>query len=55
MYEEMTKTLYDSNEDKETKIVVIRGTGDFFTAGNDIASLFEAYQKKIGIMDMGFA
>ena len=55
MYEEMTSSLYESNEDKTTKIIVIRGTGDFFTAGNDIASLFEAYQKKTAMLDMGFA
>ncbi|XP_035703331.1 enoyl-CoA delta isomerase 2 isoform X2 [Folsomia candida] len=55
MYQEMTKSLYESNDDKATKIVVIRGTGDFFTAGNDIASLFEAYQKKTAVKDMGFS
>ena len=51
----MTKSLYESNDDKSTKIIVIRGTGDFFTAGNDIASLFEAFQKKTAIEDYGFS
>jgi enoyl-CoA hydratase/carnithine racemase len=55
MYEEMTDSLKECSEDKTTKIVVITGTGEFFTAGNDIQSLIEAFQNKTAVFDMGFA
>ncbi|XP_035712914.1 enoyl-CoA delta isomerase 3, peroxisomal isoform X2 [Folsomia candida] len=52
MFQEMTKSLYDSNDDKTTKIIVIRGTGNFFTAGNDLSSLFEDCQKKTTVNEL---
>jgi len=55
MYSDLTSNLAQASSDSTTKVVVITGTGDFFTAGNDIASLFEAYQKKTAVFDMGFA
>jgi len=42
MYTTMAQYLNDSNDDKDTKIVVITGAGDrSFTSGYDLACLVE--------------
>lgn len=55
MYEEMTSSINESNDSTVTKIIVMKGTGDFYTAGNDIMSLAESYQNKVAVLNMGFA
>lgn len=36
-YEELTRALIDVNLDEDVSIVVLTGTGDYFTAGNNIS------------------
>lgn len=37
MYGALADALDASNEDRETRVILLRGEGDMFTAGNDIA------------------
>ncbi|KAI1277993.1 Enoyl-CoA delta isomerase 2 [Halotydeus destructor] len=38
MYQTVFSQLNDANEDKDVKIVVLTGTGKFFSAGNDLSA-----------------
>uniref|UniRef100_A0A0N4ZA58 ACB domain-containing protein n=1 Tax=Parastrongyloides trichosuri TaxID=131310 RepID=A0A0N4ZA58_PARTI len=38
MYDAIGNALRESNDDKSTSVTVITGTGDFFSAGNDMAN-----------------
>lgn len=38
MFEIVTKTLQDCNTDEAVNIVVITGSGDYFTSGNDLGN-----------------
>ena len=50
MYDRLTELLKHSEEDSEIHIIVLTGSGDYFTAGNDIAAFQSgvdlAYNKK---------
>lgn len=38
MYQMITKTLRESNDDDAVNIVVLTGAGDFFCSGNDLGN-----------------
>ncbi|BFT30480.1 enoyl-CoA hydratase [Alteromonas sp. D210916BOD_24] len=44
MYQDMADALYDIKDDGNTKVVIIKGAGDCFTAGNDISDFAEQPQ-----------
>ena len=38
MYHALTDSLVEANSDDSTKIVVLKGTGDYFCSGNDLSN-----------------
>lgn len=40
MYQEIENILNDSSKNDSINMVVLTGTGDFFTSGNDISMLY---------------
>src|SRR5262249_8706701 len=44
MYEEMEAFLDDAAEDDDIKVVILRGTGGIFTAGQDLNEVYDWYR-----------
>ena len=48
MYRALADALEASDEDRETRVVLLRGEGDMFTAGNDIADFVARASQSFG-------
>lgn len=38
MYRGIQKTLTDANDDDNTRVIVLTGTGDYYCSGNDLGN-----------------
>lgn len=48
MYDQLTETFNQVNEDKSIKAVVVTGEGDYYSSGNDLSNLTKAAQDEAG-------